>query len=525
MAYQALYRQWRPETFADMVGQEAIVTTLRRQIATRRISHAYLFCGSRGTGKTSTAKILSRAVNCLDPQEGNPCGECESCRRLLRDESVDVQEIDAASNNGVDEVRNLRENVKYPPQQNSFKVYIIDEVHMLSPAAFNALLKTLEEPPEYVVFILATTAPEKLPATILSRCQRYDFGRIPAQKIAGRLRQAAEGAGAQATEEALMTIAVAAEGGMRDALSILDMCISRGGELNVEVVQQVLGTTDKSFLFAFTDSLIRQDAGTVLGQIDTLIRSGRDPSVFAREMTRHLRALVLAKNCGSALKNLLDITEENAARYAAQADQLTITRLMRMLDLFNGVESEMRWSVTPQICLESTALKACLRTAETDPQALMDRITELEGQLESLTSKLTSGEIAAPSASTRPAPRTKPKPAPVPVNEGWKKALEMLKQEPETLSMLSRGTLISFEDGHYILQTEPIFQEILSREAVVKHVAECLTEVTGQACTFRAVTEPPSDMRPQSPEQESLISQLRHTFGGENVIETDKSPG
>ena len=251
MAYQALYRQWRPKDFSSMVAQEAVISTLRNQVMSGRVAHAYLFCGSRGTGKTSTAKILARAINCEHPVGGDPCGQCESCRRLLADESMDVMEIDAASNNGVEEIRNLRETVKYPPQQGKYKVYIIDEVHMLSTSAFNALLKTLEEPPAYVVFILATTEPQKLPATILSRCQRFDFGRIPARQIAGRLRQAAEGAKAEASENALMLIARAAEGGMRDALSILDMCLGYSNQVTEDLVRNVLGTSDRSFLFRF----------------------------------------------------------------------------------------------------------------------------------------------------------------------------------------------------------------------------------------------------------------------------------
>ena len=251
MAYQALYRQWRPKDFSSMVAQEAVISTLRNQVMSGRVAHAYLFCGSRGTGKTSTAKILARAINCEHPVGGDPCGQCESCRRLLADESMDVMEIDAASNNGVEEIRNLRETVKYPPQQGKYKVYIIDEVHMLSTSAFNALLKTLEEPPAYVVFILATTEPQKLPATILSRCQRFDFGRIPAHQIAGRLRQAAEGAKAEASENALMLIARAAEGGMRDALSILDMCLGYSNQVTEDLVRNVLGTSDRSFLFRF----------------------------------------------------------------------------------------------------------------------------------------------------------------------------------------------------------------------------------------------------------------------------------
>ena len=215
MAYQALYREWRPRDFSHVVGQNAIISTLRNQVITKRIARAYLFCGSRGTGKTSTAKILAKAINCLNPRDGDPCGICENCVRSEKEETLDVIEIDAASNNGVDEIRELRDTVKYPPQYGTYKVYIIDEVHMLSPSAFNALLKTLEEPPAHIVFILATTEPQKLPDTILSRCQRFDFGRISMSDICGRLREAAEGSGAEVSNGALMLIARAADGGMR----------------------------------------------------------------------------------------------------------------------------------------------------------------------------------------------------------------------------------------------------------------------------------------------------------------------
>ncbi len=240
MAYQALYRQWRPRDFSHMVGQQAVIETLRHQVISNRIAHAYLFCGSRGTGKTSTAKILAKAVNCENPQNGDPCGACPNCLRADNDETLDIMEIDAASNNGVDEIRDLRDTVKYPPQFGNYKVYIIDEVHMLSPSAFNALLKTLEEPPAHIVFILATTEPQKLPATILSRCQRFDFGRISVPDITGRLREAVDGAGGTATDGALMLIARAAEGGMRDALSILDMCLGYGGSVDEALVHTVL---------------------------------------------------------------------------------------------------------------------------------------------------------------------------------------------------------------------------------------------------------------------------------------------
>ena len=257
MAYQALYRKYRPQRFDQMVGQEAILKTLRNQLRTGRISHAYLFCGTRGPGKTSTARIFAKAINCLDPQDGEPCGKCSLCQAMEEGRSVNVMEIDAASNNGVDNIRDIREEVKYPPTEGKYKIYIIDEVHMLSTGAFNALLKTLEEPPEHVIFILATTDPQKVPATILSRCQRFDFRRISAAEIAATLRSYVEQEGAKATDEALHTIATLADGSLRDSLSILDQCLAFffDEELTEEKVLDIAGAVDRSIFFALADGL------------------------------------------------------------------------------------------------------------------------------------------------------------------------------------------------------------------------------------------------------------------------------
>ncbi|MDD3921567.1 MAG: DNA polymerase III subunit gamma/tau, partial [Eubacteriales bacterium] len=397
MAYQALYRQWRPLTFDQVVGQEAIVRTLRRQVETGRIAHAYLFCGCRGTGKTTVAKIMSRAINCQNPQHGDPCGVCEPCKAILAENTLDVLELDAASNNSVDNVRDLLEQVRYPAQLGKYKVYIIDEVHMLSNAAFNALLKTLEEPPAHVVFILATTEPQRIPATILSRVQRFDFGRIPAPLLIGRMKEALAKLKLDAEPEALQMVARAAEGAMRDAFSILDMCVSAAAEggLTAATVRDVLGASDKDFLFGFADKLAAGDAAGVLAKIDTLMRSGREPQVFLREVTRHLRALLTVKTVGENVAALLDVTDEDEKRYRAQSEQFTMERLLRMTDDLMRAETELRYASSPRIGLEIATLRALTGNKGEEPAALLERIAELESKLTALTGALESGRYAA----------------------------------------------------------------------------------------------------------------------------------
>ena len=540
MAYQALYRQWRPVDFNAMVGQEAIVATLRNQVASGRIAHAYLFCGSRGTGKTSAAKIMARAVNCEHPDHGNPCGSCESCQRLLKEESLDVMEIDAASNNGVDEIRDLRETVKYPPQNQKYKVYIIDEVHMLSGAAFNALLKTLEEPPAHVIFILATTEPQKLPATILSRCQRFDFGRIPVHQIAARLREAAEGAGATASDMALQMIARAAEGGMRDALSILDMCLGYQSDVTEELVRNVLGTADRSFLFHFADALRDEDPSTLMQLIDELMRSGKDPIVFAKDVSRHLRALLIAKSCPDDLANLLDLTKEDAAEYIGQAEGMTQTRLMNMLELFMSVEGDLRSASSPRMALENAALKACLRTGETDAAALNDRIRTLEKQLAELTQKLNSGAFvsAAPVAAEQSKAKvtvkesmpTQPKAAPAAGKDAqaaWKEAMNILKKTStgtySILATAANGKLVSGDDHHFVWevnQSMDVFITMVKNN--VNAIVEALTQATGVPCTFEIKAPGKAKETSQTQAETDAIKELQAVFGAQNVVVQDK---
>ena len=507
MGYQALYRRYRPARFDDFVGQEAVIRTLRSQVMSGRIAHAYLFCGTRGTGKTSTAKVFARAVNCENPDRGEPCGVCSACRALSAESSLDILEIDAASNNGVDEIRDLREKVKYPPQSGRYRVYIIDEVHMLSQGAFNALLKTLEEPPSYVVFILATTEPQKLPATILSRCQRFDFGRIPSHQIVERLRVALEEGGLASEEAALSRIARAAEGGMRDAWSIMDMCLGYAQEdgkgLTEELVLQVLGAADKGFLFEFADMLISADAPGALSMIDQMMRAGREVQVFVRDVSSHLRNLMLADVCGEEqAAQLLEVTQEDALAYVQQARRTSHTRLMRMLDLFLASETDMKWAAQPRFALEAAALRACEPEESLQLEALISRVDELERKIrEGAIAVAPKKQSCAQQANDEPVPEQAAAPVlketpkgPDPQAERiWQEAVRRIKQNPPLYGMVRAGRLAMSENGLFTVVYDKViggaYVKMLSMPEKNAQVAEVLTAIAGYPCTFRAAIE------------------------------------
>jgi len=548
MGYQALYRRYRPARFDDFVGQEAVIRTLRSQVMSGRIAHAYLFCGTRGTGKTSTAKVFARAVNCEHPDRGEPCGACAACRALSQESSLDILEIDAASNNGVDEIRDLREKVKYPPQNGRYRVYIIDEVHMLSQGAFNALLKTLEEPPSYVVFILATTEPQKLPATILSRCQRFDFGRIPSHQIVDRLRVALEEGGLSAQEAALSRIARAAEGGMRDAWSIMDMCLGYAQEdgrgLTEELVLQVLGAADKRFLFEFAEMLIGADAPGALSMIDQMMRAGREVQVFVRDVSAHLRNLMLADVCGEEhAAQLLEVTQEDAAAYVQQARRTSHTRLMRMLDLFLASESDMKWAAQPRFALEAAALRACEPEESLQLEALISRVDELERKLREgviaaapkKASRAVQAEEPAPKEPAAPALRETPK-GPAPEAERiWRDAVRRIKQIPPLFGMVKHGRLAMSENGLFTVVFDKTiggaYVKMLSMPEKNAQVAEALTAAAGYPCTFRAAIEgtvgeqdktvlaAQAEAKRQADEN---LNKVFGTFGRENVRVLDE---
>ena len=384
MSYVALYRKFRPTTFDEVRGQDAIVTTLKNQVRNGRVQHAYLFCGTRGTGKTSVAKILARAVNCEDPKDGNPCGACPTCRNIASGTSMNVIEIDAASNNGVDNVREIIDEVQYRPPSGRYKVYIIDEVHMLSAGAFNALLKTLEEPPEYVIFILATTEAAKIPLTILSRCQRYDFHRIDSNTITERLAELTEKEGHKAENKALRYIARAADGSMRDALSLLDQCLAffSGQTLTYENVLNVLGAVDTAVYRTMLTALTAGDASSALTVFQEALDNGREIGQFITDFIWYLRNLMLVKGSGRDVP--VDVSDEQMAELKETAKQISDETLMRDIRVLSELTNQIRYAGNRRVLTEIALIRLTKPQMEKTDDALVERIRLLEERLEEL---------------------------------------------------------------------------------------------------------------------------------------------
>lgn len=378
MSYTALYRKWRPKNFNDVIGQEHITTTLKNEIKNNRISHSYLFCGTRGTGKTSTAKIFSKAVNCHNLKDGEPCNECEVCENISLARSMNVIEIDAASNNGVDNIRQIREEVKYPPTEGNYKVYIIDEVHMLSVGAFNALLKTLEEPPSHVIFILATTDPQKIPATILSRCQRYDFKRISINDMTNRLDYFMKEENINVELKALRYIAKISDGAMRDALSILDQCIAfyYGQDITLEKVLDTIGAVDNEVFYNLTNAIIDKNIVECLNIVDNIIVQGRDIGQFISQIIIHFRNLLVSKNSAN---NIIDSSQENVAKLLEQSNNIEQNNLINLIQQFSSLESQLKYSGNDRTFLEVLLIKLCKEQEQSyDYNDLINRISNLE---------------------------------------------------------------------------------------------------------------------------------------------------
>ncbi len=381
MAYVALYRKFRPQKFNELVGQEHIIRTLSNQLDSGRIAHAYLFAGPRGTGKTSTAKLFARAINCANPENGDPCGKCDACQAFMADDNMDIIEIDAASNNGVDNIRDIRDKVVFTPAHAKYKVYIIDEVHMLSGGAFNALLKTLEEPPAHVVFILATTEIHKLPATILSRCQRFDFRLISSEVIFDRLKYVLSESNAEFEDSAIDLIAKSASGGMRDALSLADVCLSYcGNKVTLQDAMNVLGISDRSFVFSFADALISSDSALALEKCRELENEGKDIGVFALELMEHMRDIML---CIYAPKSeeITALPLEMQDKLKDQAQKANGERILRSIEILSQLESEIKLHSRPEIQLETAVVRICTPQVESDLSSILDRISSLEEKI------------------------------------------------------------------------------------------------------------------------------------------------
>ncbi|MCM1101042.1 MAG: DNA polymerase III subunit gamma/tau [Acetatifactor muris] len=448
MSYTALYRKFRPDNFGDVKGQEHIVTTLRNQIRANRIGHAYLFTGTRGTGKTTVAKIFAKTVNCENPTEEGPCGECRICRAIAAGASMNVIEIDAASNNGVDNIREIVEEVSYSPAEGKYKVYIIDEVHMLSIGAFNALLKTLEEPPAYVIFILATTEVHKLPITILSRCQRYDFRRISIDTITARMQELINAEGVQVEEKALRYIAKTADGSMRDALSLLDQCIAfhLGQELTYDRVLDVLGAVDTEVFSRLLRCVLDRDVLGCIGLLEEIVMQGRELTQFVTDFTWYLRNLMLVQ-ASDNLEDVIDMSSDNLARLKEEAQMADADRIVRYIRIFSELSGQIRYASQKRILVEIALIKLCKPDMEVTQDALIDRIRQVEDKVENgivVQSVAGPAGMADTAAKAAPAPRpTLPKAIPDDVKAIVAKWLSIVGNVDNPMRMYLKGARLS----------------------------------------------------------------------------------
>ncbi len=470
MSYTALYRKFRPNTFASVIGQEHIIKTIKNQILTNRVSHAYLFCGTRGTGKTSTAKIFARAINCLSPKNGNPCNHCELCTAALENRSMNVLEIDAASNNGVDNIREIREEVKYPPTQGYYKVYIIDEVHMLSSGAFNALLKTLEEPPAHIVFILATTDPQKVPATILSRCQRFDFHRITTEEITQTLLNYMKTENIDVEEQALHYIARLGDGSMRDALSILDQCIAFYSDetLTLDKVLDVVGAVDNSILFSMTDAILQKDAVVIMDFIQQIMIQGRSITQFVTELIVHLRNILICNTIQDAF-SLLDVSSEEYTQLQLQSKKLSKEECMYFIKTFSALQNDLKYASNERILLEVTLLKICSITQEKDIDAISAKLAALERQIKngisfipSTTTQIDNKAVSSSAVLKRPPALSQDRKT---IKQQWQTIFQELENIPlkSVISHTSPEFKEETDQNLYIVCPTSVLQDIVKK--------------------------------------------------------------
>lgn len=507
--YQALYRKWRPKSFSDVYGQPHVTRTLQSQLESGRISHAYLFTGSRGTGKTTCAKILSKAVNCLNPVDGNPCNECEICKGIENGSILDVIEIDAASNNGVDNIRDLREEANFTPVNAKYRVYIIDEVHMLSIGAFNALLKTLEEPPSHVIFILATTEIHKLPATILSRCQRFDFKRISPEDITARLVYVAEKENVTLTENAAALIARIADGGMRDALSLLDRCFAMGNNIDEDAVSAAAGIAGTIHLFSFSEYVAKGDFTSALKLVSRLHNESCDIDSLCTELTLHFRNLMVAKTVKEC-DGLIVCSKDELEKTKARAAELKLSKILSSIEILEKAAANIKNAVNKKIQLEAAIIKMC---SPVSSGSISEEIEERIASLEEKINALSSGKVfSAPKNNNsgnvqeqKPAEPVKSEPvqnekpeekiaeqpeeAPAetasPVDDGpfynWSDVLEALKKYDIPLFGIMAGSTAVIKNGRVIINSEnPTLFDFICTDTHSRELARAIYDVLGQ---------------------------------------------
>ncbi len=486
MSYTALYRKFRPDNFHDVKGQEHIITTLRNQVKAGRIGHAYLFTGTRGTGKTTVAKLLAKVVNCENPVDGNPCNECRMCKGIAAQTSMNVIEIDAASNNGVDNVREIVEEVRYSPTEGRYKVYIIDEVHMLSPGAFNALLKTIEEPPSYVIFILATTEVHKIPVTILSRCQRYDFKRITIDTITERLTELMREEQIEAEEKALRYVARVADGSMRDALSLLDQCISfyLGKKLTYDNVLEVLGAVD-TLVFARLLGFIRaQDVTGCIKLLEEIESSGRELGQFTIDFIWYLRNLLLVKTTEDISDIIIEISTENLILLKQEAESIDELSLMRYIRVFSELANQLRYASRKRVLIEISLIKLCKPEMEINLDSLVNRLKLLEEKLEKgvvVEAKSPVSRKEAAGMAAEPKPQViLPEALPEDLRQAaskWKSIISQVGRKAPALATVLQGATLSVEgQSLQLVVTDPLDKDVIDREAHMQLIQDTMAQ-------------------------------------------------
>ena len=487
--YRVLYRKYRPRFFADVVGQSQVTDTLRNELKANRTAHAYLFTGSRGTGKTTCSKILAKAVNCLNPHDGDPCGECEVCKGIDDGSIMDVVEIDAASNNGVDDVRLLREEANFTPANTRYRVYIIDEVHMLSIGAFNALLKTLEEPPAHVIFILATTEVHKLPSTIMSRCQRFDFHRISPQDIAKRLEDVCEKENVTIERDAALLIAGIADGAMRDALSLLDQCMGHDSYITEEIVRKTAGLSDKSHLLALTDAILENNAAEAIDIIGKLHSASKDMARLCEELTEHFRSIMLIKTMKQS-RDVLVMSESDFEKTKEQSDKLQLSFVIDVIDILQSATEKMLHGVNRRIEMEMTAVKLCVPKESTANTSVLEtRISALEEAVKVLRSnppaqsvKRTGSDSLLSAPIKRPSQEEmeKLRREAVPMTQ-WPEVVEDIKKYSRTVGSGFEGST-AYISGKYVLvdSSNNICFELLRKPAQRDRMRDSIKRITGK---------------------------------------------